>query len=137
MAEDWREIEYPPAVPQVCNDCPWRRVAKAGWLGPHSAEEWLVMVHGETPIACHQTIVANEEGQGDWGHEGIRQCRGAAIFRENTAKTPRNPTVARGPADDEAVFTTNAEFLAHHTGQELSDEEIVAAMLRRQGRENA
>jgi hypothetical protein len=130
----WSEIEYPPAVPKVCNDCPWRRVATPGWLGPHSAEEWIVMLHGETPIACHQTIVANEEGVGEWDHPGMRQCRGAAIMRANVAKSPRNPTVAHGPEDDETVFTTSAEFIAHHTGEEMTDEDVVAAMLRRKGR---
>lgn len=134
LEKRWMEHEYPPAVPKVCNDCPWRRVATPGWLGPHDAVEWLEMIHGETPIACHQTIVSNEEGEGDWEHESMRQCRGAAIFRANVAKHPRQPSVALGPADDETVFSTNAEFIAHHTGREMTDEEVVAAMLRKNAR---
>lgn len=101
--------EYPDAVPKPCNDCPWRRVAVRGWLGPYSAEEWLDAAHGEAPIACHETIPTG----GGWGDK-TRQCRGAAIFRENVQKQPRNPTIATGPEDKVTVFASNAEFLEHH-----------------------
>lgn len=100
---------YPEPVAQPCNECPWRRKAAPGWLGPHSAALWLEIAHSEPAIACHKTI---PEG-GGW--EGsTRQCRGAAIFRRNVLKSPRNPSVAVGPKDTEHVFASNAEFLAHH-----------------------
>lgn len=100
--------EYPAPVATPCNECPWRRVAARGWLGPMTADEWLEAVHGETPIACHKTI------SGD-GWEGASQCRGAASFRANVCKAPRNDSVAVGPADRDGVFATSAEFKEHHT----------------------
>lgn len=86
-----------------------------GWLGPFSAEEWLELAHGENPIACHQTIHhADDNGEGDWDDPGMRQCRGAAIFRANVCKRPRDPEVAHGPVDRDSVFGRSDEFLAHH-----------------------
>lgn len=107
---------YPPAVKEPCNDCPWRRASTAGWLGPDDALGWLAAVHSETAIACHQTI---PDG-GGWA-ENTKQCRGAAIFRYHVGKMPRNPSVTSGPKNPEKVFTTNAEFYAHHEGIDLSE----------------
>lgn len=122
--------DYPPPTPQPCSDCPWRRNATAGWLGPHDAFEWLNIVHGDSPIACHQTITeTNDEGTGDWEHPAIRQCRGAAIYRENRCKSPRNPNVATGPVDKERVFARDEEFVEHHTGERLDIQEIVRRMV--------
>jgi hypothetical protein len=49
--EMWAALtrDYPPAVPEPCNDCPWRRNATPGWLGPHTAEEWIKQAHSDTP----------------------------------------------------------------------------------------
>jgi len=103
--------ELPPATANPCDDCPWRRVATRGWLGPFSAEEWLQIVHSDIAIACHQTL----KGGDGWDQPGVKQCRGAAIFRENRFKSPRDPAVVTGPRDTERVFATNEEFLEHHT----------------------
>lgn len=104
----------PPVRRNPCGDCPWRVNSLPGWLGPHSADEWLAMAHGEGPIACHTTIVGDENGDGDWDHPDILQCAGAARFRANVCKSPRDPDIARGPADRENIFTWNDKFLAHH-----------------------
>lgn len=109
--EEAMSREYPPCVKEPCNDCPWRRDATRGWLGPYDADEWLRCAHGESAIACHQTI---PEG-GGWG-ENTRQCRGAAIFRANVCKSPWNPTVETGPRDTKRVFAWDDEFKAHHEG---------------------
>ena len=102
--------EFPEAVKEPCNECPWRRDASVGHLGPHTAREWTRMAHSETAIACHKTI----EGDDGWDGKKIRQCRGAAVFRANVCKTPRNPSVAKGPENHEAVFSNNEEFVNHH-----------------------
>lgn len=101
----------PEATVRPCNECPWLRTSVPGYLGPSSAEEWIEMAHGETPIACHMTI--EHDGQ-DWSE--LRQCAGAAIFRANVCKTPRHPMVARAKPNTEAVFSWNDEFLEHHEG---------------------
>lgn len=98
----------PPAVKSPCNECPWRRNARPGFLGPHTAEEWARLAHTDTPIACHKTIKRNL----DW--VGALQCAGAAIFRRNVGKSPRDPAVAVGPLDTERVFRNDDEFVDHH-----------------------
>lgn len=107
----------PDATPSPCNECPWRREAEGGHLGPYSPLDWIKIAHSDTAIACHKTVVAVKnplEGIGDWEHPKIRQCRGAAIFRENVQKNPRNQEVVTGPGDKESCFGTNEEFLEHH-----------------------
>lgn len=98
----------PDATPRPCNDCPWRRVSCAGWLGPFDAEEWIALAHSDEPIACHETIVEDDV----W--DGAKQCMGAAIYRANIAKLPRNREVIVGKADREHVFSGPREFIDHH-----------------------
>lgn len=103
----------PEVTKTPCNECPWRRAAWAGHLGPHTAEEWVEMAHGEGAIACHKTIRAEVEA--DWSDEGLRQCAGAAQFRTNVFKSPRNTQIAVAASrDTETVFAWNDEFLDHH-----------------------
>lgn len=104
--------DLPAAVPQPCNDCPWRKASTPGWLGPYSAKRWLRAVHGETAIACHETIKV----PGSW--EGTRQCAGSGSFRANVCKSPRDPRVVQGPPCDD-VFGSNQEFLDHHAPGEV------------------
>jgi hypothetical protein len=106
--EDALERQYPRACAVPCRDCPWRRGAARGWLGPMTGEEWIDAAHGEGAIACHLTIPAG----GGWG-DATQQCAGAAAFRANVCKQPRNPTIAVGPERDD-VFASDAEFLEHH-----------------------
>lgn len=107
-------MNLPDATPKPCSDCPWRRNAVKGWLGPMTPEEWIQAAHSDVPIACHQTIKeANEEGVGNWEHPALRQCRGAASFRSHICKLPRDPGIETGPADPN-VFSTNQEFLDYH-----------------------
>lgn len=110
-------LDLPPPVAKPCRECPWRRDSVNGHLGPHDARNWLAQVHGETAIACHMTIKTRDEnGYGDWSHPAMRQCRGAAIFRRNVGKSPRDTAVPAGPRDTETVFATNDEFINHHEG---------------------
>ena len=84
-----------------CGDCPWRRIAVPGWLGSLSPQMWLEAVHGESEIECHTRA-------------GL-QCAGAAIYRTNVAKRPRERSLLVLPADKVLVFATPREFLLHHT----------------------
>lgn len=83
-----------------CSDCPWRRKAVAGWLGGVSADDWLAYAHGEARIDCHTLLKA--------------QCAGAAIYRSNVLKSPRDRTLLILPSDTENVFQRPQEFKAHH-----------------------
>lgn len=84
-----------------CSDCPWARTALCGWLGSNTIDEWIAMAHGETRIDCHTRTGA--------------QCAGAAIYRANVAKSPRDQTLLRLPRDAEHVFATANEFFEHHS----------------------
>lgn len=108
-------MTLPPVRPTPCFDCPWRRDSAAGWLGPYTAEEWWQLAHSDQPIACHITIP--ESGEEDWEVKGILQCAGAAIYRTNVHKSPRDPEVATLPGDLETVFGFG-EFVAHHERKE-------------------
>ena len=71
-----------------------------GWLGSLTPEEWLEAVHGEVEVPCHV-------------HPNV-QCAGAAIYRTNVAKKPRDPRVITLPRDTTLVFGRPDEFLEHH-----------------------
>ena len=133
MSDDAYTKQYPEPTAAPCAECPWRRVAAPGWLGPHDAWEWLEAIHGEGAIACHMTIKdTNDEGRGDWDHPSMRQCRGAAIFRAHVCKSPVNPSIETGPSDPDKVFVSNAEFVAHHTGEPMNEQEAAQVLIRRQ-----
>lgn len=104
--------DLPEVTKTPCSECPWRRVAKPGHLGPHSADEWALGAHGESAIACHMTIHGPDA---EWDDGTMRQCAGAARFRANIHKLPRDPAIAVGPKDPK-VFSDNREFITHHKG---------------------
>jgi hypothetical protein len=83
-----------------CSDCPWRRDSLNGWLGGHSAQEFVGIAKSDFPYPCH--TVTNQ------------QCAGMAIFRRNIIKMPRPPALIL-EKDKETVFANQDEFLAHHT----------------------
>lgn len=93
---------------QPCSDCPLRRDAVPGWLGESptnrgelaTAAEWIDMLHGETRIDCHTRIGP--------------QCAGAAIYRGNVCKMPRDRELLVLPADDRRVFSDADEFRERH-----------------------
>lgn len=83
-----------------CSDCPWARTALPGWLGTMTEEEWLQTAHGDGVIECHVFAGA--------------QCAGAAIYRANVFKRPRQEEALTLPADREKVFRSPTEFVEHH-----------------------
>ena len=99
-----------PSTKRPCNECPWRRGSAPGWLGPLEPEEWIALAHSDEPIACHATIREDEA----WLPDTL-QCAGAANYRRNVGKMPRDPDIARGEKD-ERVFATPRELLEHHGG---------------------
>lgn len=95
--------EATPAPKQLtnpCSDCPWARDALNGWLGGHTAEEWVAFAHGEARIDCHV-------------HPNV-QCAGAAIYRANNCKVPRDPETLQLKPNTKLVFRSPRVFLAHH-----------------------
>jgi hypothetical protein len=100
-------MEKPCGTP--CNECPWRRESLPGWLGPHDAEEWINLVHGDGQVACHKTIVVSDDPT------GTTTCSGSAIYRRNVAKSPRGvPADHQLDADTVNVFARPDQFTDHH-----------------------
>jgi hypothetical protein len=117
-SEGWKILDIRPVPPKAlpemtkatCDECPWRRNSAPGWLGPLSAEDWVRLAHSDEPIACHKTIVADDE----WETGHVYQCAGAAVYRKNVCKLPP-PGVALAEAPDrENVFSNPMEFREHH-----------------------
>ena len=113
------------ALPEVaatpCIECPWRRDSARGWLGPYAPEKWVEIAHGEAAIACHITIDKSGPDVASWDQPGLRQCAGAAIYRENVHKLPINRDIAvADEPDHEKVFSSPAEFVNHHTRLPIS-----------------
>lgn len=102
-------MSLPPPTTKPCDECPWRRASIPGYVGPHDAGAWRDAIHSDAPIACHKTITSEGE-ETTYSH----QCAGAAIYRANVHKLPRDPDVVTLPADRERVFANDREFLAHH-----------------------
>lgn len=87
-----------------CVDCPFGRIALKGWI-PEPPLAWLERAHGEGRFECHTT----KTSAGD-----ARQCAGAAIFRANVCKSPRDPSLLVLPSNTKLVFSTSQEFYDHH-----------------------
>ncbi len=83
-----------------CADCPFARTAMPGWLGDMGIAEWIMAVHGESLIDCHVTT--------------NQQCAGAAIFRANVFKSPRDNKLLVLEPNHKLVFSNDAEFGKHH-----------------------
>ncbi|GAA2097626.1 hypothetical protein GCM10009726_06250 [Nocardioides furvisabuli] len=89
------------AAKKPCNECPWRRNAEPGFLGPHPANEWAAMAHSGGLITCHKTIKVDK----DPSQPSLRQCAGAATFRSNAAIQGQGGLEnAIGPDDPENVL---------------------------------
>lgn len=85
-----------------CPDCPWSRESLPGWLGGLAPREWILIAHGDGVIECHTTD---------------KQCAGAAIYRANVCKHPRDPSALSLKPNRVTVFASPAEFTAHHRGK--------------------
>lgn len=100
-SDDEDVVESDEQHTKPCADCPWARKAVNGWLGSLTSEQWLREAFGEARIDCH-TIIGP-------------QCAGAAIFRANICKKPRDRSLLLLPPDNKLVFSNPMEFTEHHS----------------------
>ena len=108
-------MNLPDARKVPCAECPWRRVSVPGWLGPMTVAQWFAAVHSDEPIACHLTITSEFSGEPQvWEQPGVMQCAGAAQYRTNVCKSPRDPAVATADEVDTTHVFGYGEFIAHH-----------------------
>lgn len=102
-----------------CNECPFRRKAFPGWLGPWQADEIPVHLSFGGVFPCHRTIPGDGLGY-DSPDAKMEHCAGASIFLNNKLETHRNPDVIEHQklvgTDHKNVFSWSHEFLTHHKG---------------------
>lgn len=103
-----------------CQKCPFRRVSIAGWLGSSTPREFMEQTLGDSPMPCHCTV---DYSTPNWreemesttgGSSNARFCAGAIIFFSNMMKLSRDRMRPALKADKVAVFSSPAEFFAHH-----------------------
>jgi hypothetical protein len=97
-------------ITKPCEDCPFRRVALAGWLAEQRPADYCQMAHSDDLIQCHTKKLADGN---------YVQCAGAAIYRANVAKRCDPPNL-KLPEDGGAVFVSPVEFVEHHSRKKIT-----------------
>lgn len=97
-----------------CAECPFRKEAPAGWLGPWTVEGILSQIMSEAPLYCHSTVVNTGELA-----PGTQVCTGALVCANRSAKLYRDPELAQlAGSVDAGIDCMNAhEFRKHHGGE--------------------
>lgn len=105
-----------------CGTCPFSRSVRPGALGGGSIPQFIGQVCGPFFLPCHSQPnygeIRSQMKSGAGGFEEARQCAGAAVFRANIGRpgTGANSMELTLPPDREKVFSSYAEFVAHHGG---------------------
>ena len=99
-----------------CGQCPYARKTSKEYLDTRgdNGEAFVGQANSASLLPCHMT-----EGDGIADPNRRQpQCAGAAKFRANVGMAERleQTPLGRLQEDHEAVFSTNAELLAHHKG---------------------
>lgn len=94
----------------ACKECPFRRKAPAGWLGPDPLDFYTTAITFDVPISCHRTREKKRSPAA---------CAGSLIHMRNQMKLPRSDEALRVEMmkvepDPAAVFQWSHEFAAHH-----------------------
>lgn len=102
-----------------CADCAFRRDSTPGNLGGSPATKYIGQSVGPFIAPCHLTYPKDIDlDKVEWREKSLQmpQCAGMAVFRANLGVDILLPdAVHKLPQDHVAVFSTHAEFLAHHT----------------------
>lgn len=103
-----------------CGECPFRRVAPAGYLGGNDPAEFAIFSNRDSDLFCHVQVnkrraAAKRDGKRvSIGKEDTAECAGRATMWANQLKTSRDDSVMDVPQDKVAVFTHIGEFIKHH-----------------------
>lgn len=123
---------------QPCKNCPFSRASEPGALGGSPPETFIGQAAGPFVLPCHSHCDFDDP---NWKAKILEtpQCAGAAIFRSHINVTPYLPAALHTlPSNTDRVFSSSAEFLAHHKKIGLSDAVVQlklrppAALLREQ-----
>lgn len=99
-----------PKVP--CKECAFRRDITPGALGGADPEVFIGQANGPFYIPCHCFYKSDTP---DWKDKAMQapQCAGSRVFRANIDNV-NHPSLLGLEADHETVFSSPAEFIAHH-----------------------
>lgn len=109
-----------------CIGCPFGRVNNNEKPAPGGSHPFVYLGQARGPfwLPCHMDREYSEQNK--WNTANIKQCAGAAIFRENCGKTRRMPTQLLDlPADHELVFSNEGEFYSYYSEMPLHDAHIL------------
>lgn len=100
---------------EPCAECPWRKIAAAGWLGGITPEFYTDAVQANEVPACHMQ---------DFGPDDSRtaMCAGALSVMANGCispwKTPGGEEARQIVGRREDTFPHPRFFYQHHAGRE-------------------
>lgn len=99
-----------PKVP--CKQCAFRRDIEPGALGGSEPEVYIGQTNGPFYIPCHCHYTSDTP---NWKAQAMQapQCAGSRVFRANIENT-NHPSLLGLEANHELVFSSAAEFIAHH-----------------------
>lgn len=96
-----------------CKECPFRRESAPGYLGHNTLDDFAMLAMSERHTPCHMTVNYRDPAW-EFKQDKAPQCVGRATMWANTCKMPRDPQLLRAAPDKTVVFSSLAEFTAHH-----------------------
>lgn len=102
-----------------CKECAFRRDITPGALGGSAPEVYVGQTNGPFYIPCHCHYDSTDE---NWKEKAMQapQCAGSRIYRANIGSLMPE-SITGLPADPVKVFSSHAEFVAHHRGISLTE----------------
>ena len=100
-----------------CSECPFRKTALPGWLGPDSAKSVMEKVHGEGGYPCHMDMDGKpKDASGNVDCTEVEQCAGAIFHANASCKSYRDPDLNKMQKRLGTDFQVlnRLEFVKHH-----------------------
>jgi hypothetical protein len=102
-----------------CAKCPFSKAVTPGALGGSEPTTYIGQSVGAFWLPCHMSPGYEEDRA---NHAKHRQCVGAAMYRDlNGLSSELPPLLLSLKGDPTLVFSSHAEFLAHHKGMTLEE----------------
>jgi hypothetical protein len=113
IPEDTKKLQKP------CNECPFSKTIKPGFLGGSDATVYVGQGYGPFWLPCHKNC---DFSNSDWKKDvTAQQCAGAAIYRANTGRDHLFPSFMHRLPKDACVFESPEQLLAHHKNISLEE----------------
>jgi hypothetical protein len=101
-----------PYMKKPCNNCPFRKDSKQGWLGLKRIKEILK----QDTFVCHKTLEYDDEGN-NLNNTTLKQCAGHMIHRKELnvfyrlLKIIKLENTIKG---HNLIFSSTKELMKHH-----------------------